>query len=234
MGGSDLGKELAARIAGRFRTGLTAECTGIRYDDELGGIVWSRPAYGGKLMAEIICREKRPQMGTVREGVFVKPEKCAGEAKVINVPFKRAALAGQVTLMRKAVAPGFAPKGEQDVSIVVGMGRGIRDMDGFDLCCDFADAIGADIGASRGAVDMRLVSQQYLIGSNGRTIRPSIYFACGISGSLQHMTGVLDSGCIVAINKDPNAEILRYANYCVIGDLFQILPAMQEVLEKYL
>lgn len=234
MGGTDLGKELAARIAGRFRTGLTAECTGIHYDAEQGGIIWSRPAYGGKLMADIICKEKRPQMGTVREGVFVKPEKCAGNAEVIALPLEKGALAEKVTLLRKSVAPGFAPKEESEVSMVVGMGRGIRDMDGFDLCCDFADAIGADIGASRGATDMRLVSQQYLIGSNGKTIRPSIYFACGISGSLQHMTGVLDSGCIVAINKDPNAEIHQYANYSVVGDLFQILPALQDLMEEYL
>lgn len=234
VGGTDLGKDLAARIAGRFRTGLTAECTGIRYDYELGGIIWSRPAYGGKLMADIICKEKRPQMGTVREGVFAKPEKHTNKPDIIVLPVNKAKLSERVSLIRKSVVPGFAPKEESDVSMVVGMGRGIRDMDGFDLCCDFADAIGADIGASRGATDLRLVSQQYLIGSNGRTIRPSIYFACGISGSLQHMTGVLDSGCIVAINKDPNAEIYQYANYRVVGDLFQILPALQDLMEEHL
>ncbi len=129
-------------------------------------------------------------------------------------------------------APGFTSKTENAVSIVVGMGRGIRNIDGFDLCCDFADAIGADIGASRGATDLRVVSNQYLIGSNGRTIRPSIYFACGISGSLQHMTGVLDSKCIVAINSDPKAEIFQYADYCLIGDLFQLIPELQKLIER--
>lgn len=234
IGSTDLGKELAARIAGRFRTGLTAECTGIRYDRELGGIIWSRPAYGGKLMADIICREKRPQMGTIREGVFVRPEPTAATPVVIPVAAGTSALAQKVTLLQKSVAVGFAPKGEQDVSMIVGMGRGIRDIDGFDLCCDFADTIGADIGASRGAVELQLLSAQYLVGSNGKTVRPGIYFACGISGSLQHMTGVLDAGCIVAINSDPNAEIHRYADYCLVGDLFEIIPALQAELEAIL
>ena len=234
VGGTDCGKELAARIAGRFHTGLTAECTGVRYDEEAGGIIWSRPAYGGKLMADIICMEKRPQMGTIREGVFVKPVKCGSKPEIITVQTGKSPLSDKVTVIRRSVAPGFAPKEEKGISIVVGMGRGIRNMDGFDLCCDFADAIGADIGVSRGATELRIVSQQYLIGSNGKTVRPSIYFACGISGSLQHMTGVLDSGCIVAINSDPNAEIYQYADYCVVGDLFQIIPELQSLMEQYL
>ena len=232
VGGTDLGKELASRIASRFHTGLTAECNGIRYDTERQKIVWSRPAYGGKLMADIICKDKLPQMGTVREGVFEKPALSPSDPEIIRISPVDAPLARKVTVLRKNAAPGFAPKGETEVSMVVGMGRGIRDMDGFDICCDFADAIGADIGASRGATELKLVSNQYLIGSNGKTIRPGIYFACGISGSLQHMTGVLDSGCIVAINRDPKAEIFQYADYCVVGDLFQILPELQDLMEN--
>lgn len=232
IGGTDFGKDLAARIASRFHTGLTAECNGIRYDEELQRIVWSRPAYGGKLMADIICKDRNPQMGTVREGVFVKPLQCNHHPKITKVSAVRSPLDENITLIHKGIAPGFTPKGENEVSMVVGMGRGIRDMDGFDLCCDFADAIGADIGASRGATELRLLSNQYLIGSNGKTIRPSIYFACGISGSLQHMTGVLDAGCIVAINRDPKAEIFQYADYCVVGDMFQIIPELQDMLEK--
>lgn len=232
VGGTDLGKELASRIASRFHTGLTAECNGIRYDAEHQKIVWSRPAYGGKLMADIICKDKKPQMGTVREGVFEKPAPYASDPEIITVSPVDAPLAKKVTVIRKGMAPGFAPKGENEVSMVVGMGRGIRNMDGFDLCCDFADAIGADIGASRGATELRLVSNQYLIGSNGKTIRPMIYFACGISGSLQHMTGVLDSGCIVAINRDPKAEVFQYADYCVVGDMFSIIPELQDLIEN--
>lgn len=232
IGGTDLGKILAARIAARFRTGLTAECTGIRYDQEKRSIIWSRPAYGGKLMADIICREKRPQMGTIREGVFVKPKKCTGKPEIIRYKAVKSVMEDQVSVLQKAVSPGFVPKGDMELSMVVGMGRGVRDMDGFDMCCDFADAIGAEIGASRGGLELRVMSQKYLIGSNGKTIRPGIYFACGISGSLQHMTGVLDSGCIVAVNKDPKAEIFQYADYCVIGDLFEIIPELQEQMEN--
>lgn len=232
VGGTDIGKELASRIASRFHTGLTAECNGIRYDAERQKIVWSRPAYGGKLMADIICKDKKPQMGTVREGVFEKPAPYSSDPEIIVVSAVDAPLAKKVTVIRKGIAPGFAPKGENEISMVVGMGRGIRNMDGLDLCCDFADAIGADIGASRGATELQLISNQYLIGSNGKTIRPMLYFACGISGSLQHMTGVPDSGCIVAINRDPKAEIFQYADYCVVGDMFSIIPELQELMES--
>lgn len=232
MGSTTFGKELAARIAGKFRTGLTAECTGIRYDAELGCIVWTRPAYGGKLMADIICRENRPQMGTVREGVFVRPAERPGNPEIIRMEAPESPLAQKVTVLSKTVAPGFTPRSEGGLSIIVSMGRGVRDMDGFDICCDFADAIGAEIGASRGCVDMKLLSPQYLIGSNGKTVRPGIYIAIGISGSMQHMIGVMDAGYIVAINSDPNAEIFKYADYCVVGDLFQLIPALQDEMEN--
>jgi len=232
IGATELGKALSARVAARFRTGLTAECSGVRYDAELEKLVWSRPAYGGKLMADIVCKDRLPQMGTVREGVFEKPAPYPSRPEIIAVHPGRSSLSGKITVIDKAMVPGFSSKTDHARSIVVGMGRGIRDIDGFDLCCDFADAIGADIGASRGATELRIVSGRYLIGSNGRTIRPAIYFACGISGSLQHMTGVLDSRCIVAINKDPKAEIFQYADYCLVGDLFQILPELQKVMER--
>ena len=232
MGGTEFGKELAARVAARFHTGLTAECTGIRYDPERHGIIWSRPAYGGKLMADIICEKQRPQMGTVREGVFLKPAPCSAAPAIVRVDAPRSPLSDTVTILKKSDAPGFNPQSDNEISIIVGMGRGVRDMDGFDLCCDFADAIGADIGASRGAVELRMVSPQYQIGVNGRTVRPTIYFACGISGSAMHMTGVADARCIVAINSNPNAEICQFANYCVVGDLFEILPELQTQLEK--
>ncbi len=232
VGATDLGKDLAAKVAARFHTGLTAECNGIHYDMELKKIIWSRPAYGGKLMADIVCKDKTPQMGTVREGVFEKPALSQATTEIVSIVPGMSPLSGKITVIEKMIAPGFDSKAENVVSIVVGMGRGIRDIDGFDLCCDFADAIGADIGASRGATDLRVISNQYLIGSNGKTIRPSIYFACGISGSLQHMTAVLDSKCIVAINSDPKAEIFQYADYCLIGDLFQIIPELQKLMGR--
>lgn len=232
VGGTPFGKELAARIAGRFRTGLTAECTAIRYDEERGCIVWSRPAYGGKLMADIACLDRRPQMGTIREGVYVRPAECTSNPEIIRMDAASSPIAGQVVVLDKSVVPGFVPRGGGELSVIVSMGRGIRDMDGFDLCCDFADAIGAEIGASRGCVDMKIVSPQYLIGSNGKTVRSGVYIACGISGSMQHMIGVMDAGCIIAINKDPDAEIFRYADYGIVGDLFQIVPALQCEMEK--
>lgn len=232
VGSTEFGKELAARIAARFHTGLTAECTGVRYEEESESIIWSRPAYGGKLMADIICRKKRPQMGTIREGVFEKVAFGVGNPKIIRMNSCKSRLADKVKVLKKTVLPGFVPQESNDISMIVSMGRGVRNVDGCDLCCDFADAIGASLGASRGAVEQRLLPQQYLIGVNGKTVRPSIYFACGISGSMQHMTGVLDSGCIVAINTNPKAEIFQYADYCVVGDLFEILPELQEEFEQ--
>ncbi len=230
LAGTEWSKNVAARIAARFHTGLTADCSKIRFDSELGGIIWSRPAYGGKLMADIICRTKRPQMGTVREGVFIKPDKCPGNPQIHDFKAALSKISENVTILQSSVIPSFSKGDGSDTSIVVGMGRGIRNMDGFDLCCDLADALGADIGATKAATDMRLVSSKYLIGSNGKTVRPSIYFACGISGNFQHMTAVLDSGCIVAVNTDPNAEIFQYANYGVVGDLFEFIPAFIDLL----
>lgn len=231
IGSTSFGKELAARLAGRCRTGLTAECTGIRYDEESGSIVWSRPAYGGKLMADIVCKDKRPQMGTIREGVFVKPAAKGGNPKIIRMAFQPEG-ESCVHVLQKCITPMLSARQSNEIPMIVGMGRGIRDMDGFDLCCDFADAIGAEIGASRGCVELQLVSPQYLLGSNGRTVRPRVYFACGISGALQHMTGVNDSECIVAINCDPDADIFKQADYGIVGDMFDILPELQERLEK--
>ena len=231
LAGTEWSKGIASRIAAKFHTGLTADCSKISYDPDQGGIIWSRPAYGGKLMADIICKFKRPQMGTVREGVFLKPGKAPGNPEVYDFKAMPSKISDKVTILESNVTPAFAPKGGSDTSIVVGMGRGIRNMDGFDLCCDLADALGADIGATKAATDMRLVSSQYLIGSNGKTVRPTIYFACGMSGNFQHMTAVLDSRCIVAINIDPNAEIFQYADYGVVGDLFEIIPAFIDLLE---
>lgn len=143
-------------------------------------------------------------------------------------------LAAAVRYEQQRTGTGFVPRALSERSILVDMGRGVRDIDGFDMCCDFADAIGAEIGASRGAVELRLASPKYLIGSNGKTVRPSLYIACGISGSLQHMTAVLDSGCIVAINNDPRAEIRQYADYFVLGDLFEIIPELEKQLKSLL
>jgi len=230
LAGTEWSKNVASRIAAKFHTGLTADCSKIRFDSEQGGIIWSRPAYGGKLMADIICKTGRPQMGTVREGVFLRPDKCPGSPQIYEFKAIPSKISENVNILQSNITPAFSRGDGSDTSIVVGMGRGIRNMDGFDLCCDLADALGADIGATKAATDMRLVSSQYLIGSNGKTVRPTIYFACGMSGNFQHMTAVLDSRCIVAINNDPNAEIFQYANYGVVGDLFEIIPAFMDLL----
>lgn len=232
IGGTEFGKELAARIAARFHTGLTAECTSVWYDTDKEGIIWSRPAYGGKLMADIICRKKRPQMGTVRDGVFIQPAKCKCSPKVIRVSAPESLIAERVQILEKWDTPGFSIQNGNEISMVVGMGKGIRDIDGFDICCDFADAIGADIGASRGAVELRIISPKYQIGVNGRTLRPTIYFACGISGSAMHMAGVPDARCVVAINSDPKAEIFQIADYGIVGNLFEIVPELQKEMEQ--
>lgn len=231
FGGTAMGKELAARLAAKCHTGLTAECTAISYDEERKSIIWSRPAYGGNLMADIVCQSKRPQMGTVREGVFVKPAKAVCDPAVHSVTLPDGQCDHSVTVLSKAYAPMPVHKSTEKASIMVSMGRGVRDLDGFDMICDFADAIGAELGASRGGVEMRMISGQYLVGSNGRSVRPDLYIACGISGAMQHMAGVKDAGCVVAINSDPNAEIFRLADYGIVGDLFDVVPVLQERME---
>jgi electron transfer flavoprotein alpha subunit len=226
------GRDLAPRVAARIGAGLTADCTGLDIDDEKL-LVQTRPAFGGNLMATIVCRQARPQMSTVRPGVMkaldADPNR---KGEVVTVPVK---LDERAILTRIVEIIHTADEGKvnlQDATIIVSGGRGLGKPEHFALIRELAAAIGGAVGASRAAVDAGWIPAYHQVGQTGRTVQPKLYIACGISGAVQHLAGMGSSECIVAINKDPSAPIFNIATYGIVGDLFEIVPKLAKALRE--
>ena len=232
IGATNNGRDLGPRVSCRLKTGLTADCTGLDIDEESGNVAWTRPAFGGNLMATILCPDHRPQIGTVRPGVFKKSD--AGEAKAevikedIHVDAKD--IRTQVLeLIKEADGENVDLEG---ADIIVSGGRGVGGPEGFEPVKALADALGGVVGASRAAVDAGWIAHAHQVGQTGKTVGPKLYIACGISGAIQHVAGMSGSDCIVAINKDPEAPIFDIADYGVVGNLFEVLPVLTEEIKK--
>ena len=232
IGATNNGRDLGPRVSCRLKTGLTADCTGLDIDEESGNVAWTRPAFGGNLMATILCPDHRPQIGTVRPGVFKKSD--AGEAKAevikedIHVDAKD--IRTQVLeLIKEADGENVDLEG---ADIIVSGGRGVGGPEGFEPVKALADALGGVVGASRAAVDAGWIAHAHQVGQTGKTVGPKLYIACGISGAIQHVAGMSGSDCIVAINKDPEASIFDIADYGVVGNLFEVLPVLTEEIKK--
>jgi electron transfer flavoprotein alpha subunit len=233
LGASSRGRDLAGSVASILHTGLTADCTGLDIDKEKGLLLQTRPAFGGNIMATIICPNHRPQMATVRHRVFEMPARDSRrQGQVIAV--KPALSAEQITTH---VLESILEKDEinlADARIIVSGGRGVGGPAGFEPIRKLAEVLGGAVGSSRSAVDAGWISYAHQIGQTGRTVRPDLYIACGISGQIQHLAGMKTSRVIVAINKNPDAPIFNVANYGIVGDLFQIVPALTEQFKKKL
>ena len=232
IGATNNGRDLGPRVSCRLKTGLTADCTGLDIDEESGNVAWTRPAFGGNLMATILCPDHRPQIGTVRPGVFKKSD--AGEAKAeiikedIHVDAKD--IRTQILeLIKEADGENVDLEG---ADIIVSGGRGVGGPEGFEPVKALADALGGVVGASRAAVDAGWIAHAHQVGQTGKTVGPKLYTACGISGAIQHVAGMSGSDCIVAINKDPEAPIFDIADYGVEGNLFEVLPVLTEEIKK--
>ena len=232
IGATNNGRDLGPRVSCRLHTGLTADCTALDIDAESGNVAWTRPAFGGNLMATILCPDHRPQIGTVRPGVFKKSD--AGEAKAevikedIHVDAKD--IRTQVLeLIKEADGENVDLEG---ADIIVSGGRGVGGPEGFEPVKALADALGGVVGASRAAVDAGWIAHAHQVGQTGKTVGPKLYIACGISGAIQHVAGMSGSDCIVAINKDPEAPIFDIADYGVVGNLFEVLPVLTEEIKK--
>ena len=211
---------------------MTADCTALRVDEETKNIVWERPAFGGNLYAQILCATTRPQMGTCRPGAFKMPPErpenhpeCIRES--IHVP--QDSLRTRVLEFVKAAKSGEIPLGQAQV--IVSGGRGMKNAENFALLRELADALGGTVGCSRAAVDAGWMPQSRQVGQTGTTVSPRLYIACGISGAIQHIAGMSESDTIVAINKDENAPIFEVADYCIVGDLFEVIPAILKELK---
>lgn len=253
-GATHIGRDLAPRVAARLNTGLTADCTRLdvkvsSYMDyaiknttldtstldpnsEDKGLKQTRPAFGGNLMATIICPKTRPQMSTVRPGVMQKREQAigaTGDLIKIKPEIAKSHIRTEIIDIVKSTKEMVSLT---DAEIICSGGRGLGDCSGFDLIKKFADKVGGVVGSSRAAVDAGWIDHSHQVGQTGTTVKPKIYFACGISGAIQHLAGMQTSDIIVAINKDPDAPIFEVADYGIVGDLYKVLPQIMEEWEN--
>ncbi|MCD4717838.1 MAG: electron transfer flavoprotein subunit alpha/FixB family protein [Desulfobacterales bacterium] len=226
LGASAIGRDLAPRLSFRLEAGCTADCTGLDIDLEKRLFVSTRPAFGGNVMATIICPENRPQMSTVRPGVMVLAEKDEGrEGQIIDLDLQLNEKDVKVKILEsvKGVSEGVKIE-EAERIVAIGMGAGNKE--NFDMIKELAELLDAEVGATRFAVEADWVSHDHQIGQTGKTVRPELYVGCGISGAVQHTAGMSGSKMIVVINKDPNAEIFKMADYGIVGELEKIVPAL--------
>jgi electron transfer flavoprotein alpha subunit len=230
IGATNIGRDLAPRIASRVSTGLTADCTQLDIEAETRTLLQTRPAFGGNLMATIINTEFRPQMSTVRPGVMDPLEPVEGRTgEIIRVTPNISA--GDVRVKVREIVKA-KKKGVliEEAHVIVSGGRAMGGPEGFEILKPLAERLGGEIGASRAAVDSGWIEKSHQVGQTGKTVKPVIYIACGISGAIQHLAGMKDSDVIIAINKDPEAPIFKIANYSIVGDYKEIVPALVEML----
>lgn len=229
-GATPIGRSFFPRVAARLKTGLTADCTSLAIDKETGNLLQIRPAFGGNIMATILCPNTRPQMATVRPRVMKKGEyREDRKGEIINVEARGLNSRTRVVDSIKEVSEVSANLQEADV--IVSGGRGLGDQKGFKLLEELAELLGGAIGASRAAVDEGWIPYSHQVGQTGKTVCPKIYIACGISGAVQHLVGMQSSDIIIAINKNPEAPIFNVANYGIVGDLYEILPLLIKKLK---
>ena len=230
-GATFLGRDLAPRVAQRITTGLTADCTELTIDKETRLLQQTRPAFGGNIMATIQTPDHRPQMATVRPGIMAQLEKDDNrKGEIIDVD---AGLSEKDlwTKILEVVKEKKAHVNLEEAKIIVSGGRGVGSQEGFKVIRDLAEVLGAEVGGSRVAVEKGWIDQAHQVGQTGKSVRPELYIACGISGSIQHRAGMSTSKLIVAINKDPNAQIFSIADFGIVGDLHEILPLMTEEIK---
>jgi len=231
MGATGLGRDLAGVVATKLATGLTADCTGLSIDEK-GNLMQTRPAFGGNIMATIVCDKFRPQMSTVRPHVMPMPHfdpAARGEILREDVPVCESEM--KVKVLNILMDSGAGT--EVDIAgaeFIVSGGRGMMGKENFSLLQDLAEVLGGVVGASRSAVDAGWMPPDRQVGQTGKTVRPKVYIACGISGAIQHLVGMQDSDVVIAINRDPEAPIFQVASYGIVGDLFQIIPALTRKL----
>lgn len=232
IGATNNGRDFGPRLSCRLKTGLTADCTSLDYEELSGNIAWTRPAFGGNLMAVIMCPDTRPQIGTVRPGVFKKTLVEKEDAQVVKEEIKVPADRIRTRLIESVREAAAGAVNLEDAEVIVAGGRGMGGAEGFRLLEDLAQALGGAVGASRAAVDAGWIGHAHQVGQTGKTVGPKLYIACGISGAIQHLAGMSGSDCIVAVNKDPEAPIFKAADYGIVGNLFEVLPVLAKEIRR--
>jgi electron transfer flavoprotein alpha subunit len=233
FGATSIGRDLAPRVAGRVHTGLTADCTKLDIDEETKLLAMTRPAFGGNIMATILCKDYRPQMATVRPGVMKALEKDTsktGEVKEIKVEFTaedmNVEILEEVKETKKSVDI-------TEAKVLVSGGRGIGGPEGFEMLKECAEELGGEISSSRACTDAGWIESERQVGQTGKTVRPELYIACGISGAIQHVAGMENSEFVVSINKNDTAAIFSVSDLGIVGDVKVIVPKLTEALKKY-
>lgn len=232
IGATNVGRDLGPRISARVGTGLTADCTKLEIDIENRRILQTRPAFGGNIMATIVTKKHRPQISTVRPGVMQKrtyEEKRTGVIEKVTVDLVPSDIRVKV---EEIVKSGKYIANLLDADVIVSGGRGLGSAEGFKLLEELADVLGGVVGGSRAAVEAGWISHESQVGQTGKSVRPTLYIACGISGALQHLAGMQSSDCIIAINKNENAPIFNVADYGITGDIYKVLPIMIEEFKR--
>ena len=233
-GATTIGRSLVSRVAVTVKAGLTADCTALAIEPETKNLLQTRPAFGGNIMATIIAPDHRPQMATVRHKVMKEAQvdlSRSGQTVVEQI--------ADEILKCRTKRLKFMPEVETTLNIaeanmIVSGGRGLQTPENFSIIRDLAAVLGAGVGSSRAAVDSGWIPYSHQVGQTGKTVCPKIYFACGISGQIQHLAGMSSSDIIVAINKDPEAPIFKFATYGIVGDLLKILPALTSEFKNVL
>jgi electron transfer flavoprotein alpha subunit len=230
-GATAIGRDLAPRVSARIHTGLTADCTGLDIEPETNHLLMTRPAFGGNIMATIVCAEFRPQMATVRPGVMPRREK-EGSVQAKIEKFAPPDIGSHVNVEILDIVKKVSGKMDiQDAKVLISGGRGMGGPENFPILEALATVLGGTISSSRAAVDAGWVEKDRQVGQTGKTVRPNLYVACGISGAIQHLAGMEESEIIVAINKDPGAPIFEVADYGVVGDALKIVPLLTEAVK---
>ena len=231
IGATTIGRDLGPRLSARVETGLTADCTGLEISEDRD-LLMTRPAFGGNLMATIICKEHRPQMSTVRQGVMrmgQRDDNRKGTIEDVKINFDKSKFRVRVLETVKQT------KNLVDITeahVLISGGRGVGNAEGFDMLRAMANTIGAEVSASRAMVDAGVLGHERQVGQTGKTVRPDLYFAMGISGAIQHLAGMEESEYIIAINKDKFAPIFNVADLGIVGDVRKIVPLLTEKLKR--
>lgn len=234
FGATAIGRDLAPRVSARIHTGLTADCTGLEIDEESGNLLMTRPAFGGNIMATIVCEEYRPQMATVRPGVMKALDtdrQRRGDIESMNIEFSEA---DQTVELLEVLKEERQIGDITEAKILVSGGRGMGNAENFyELLRPLAEVFDGAISASRSAVDSGWIDHECQVGQTGKTVRPDLYLACGISGAIQHVAGMEGAEYIVAINKNETAPIFDVADLGIVGNVNTILPKLIAAIRKY-
>jgi electron transfer flavoprotein alpha subunit/NAD-dependent dihydropyrimidine dehydrogenase PreA subunit len=231
IGATPTGRDFAPRLAKRLNVGLTADCTGLEIEEETRNLRQTRPTFGGNLMATIRTPISRPQMSTVRPGIFKASNEIKKKIKILKIE-RDLKETDSVTKLLKVIQKQKTKINLEDAEIIVSGGRGVGSKEGFKILKELADALGAELGGSRVTVELNWIDPDRQVGQTGKTVSPKLYIACGISGAVQHTVGMENSEIIVAINRDKDAPIFSIAHYCIVGDLHKIVPILTKEIRK--